>query len=83
MIYLISEETDIVTGNVESWLLHGKINYKRINDNSFYNLSLSFDTNFLEDATIIWHRRGKYNFLPKNILYAYPNRDAFINPHYS
>lgn len=78
MIYLISEETDTVTDNVEIWLLHNKVNYKRINDNFFYNLSLNFDTNFLNDASIVWHRRGKYNFLPTNILYAYPNRDAFV-----
>ena len=39
---------------------------------------MSFDTSFLGDASIVWHRRGKYNFLPKNILYAYPNRDTFV-----
>ena len=46
MIYIISENTDIITDNVESWLLNGGVNYKRINDIFFYKLSLVSDKTF-------------------------------------
>lgn len=80
LVYIISQEQDIVTDLVEEWLISYKIPYKRIDDDSFISISMDFNNlDFFNGASVIWHRRGKINLLPINLLYKYPNRTSIYN----
>lgn len=80
MLYIISEKKDIVTDLVEEWLIHHNTSYKRINVEEMMKLTFSFDNDYLlNDVSLVWHRRGKFNFLPIELFTKYANKTSILN----
>lgn len=80
MIYIISEENDLITDLVVEWLIDGNVDFKRINDKGFEDVVFTLkNMSIFQNAKKIWQRRGKANYLPKQLFSNYPNRKSFLD----
>lgn len=78
MIYIISEEIDLVTDLVEEWFISANRTYIRYNAEDFYEYSFNLNNDSNIDVSILWQRRGKFNLLPTTLFKSYPNRSEII-----
>ncbi len=84
MIYLISEQTDLVTDLVIEWLIDKKQSFQRYNAEGFEASSLELSNDHeaaaeFTDARKVWQRRGGLTVLPDQVLGHYPNRFSYVD----
>lgn len=84
MIYIISENQDLVTDLVVEWLVAREKDFKRYNDLDFIksNTTINQTQDYTEEwklATKVWQRRGQLNFLPEELFQNYSDRASILN----